>query len=224
MNLKHLITQFTYRIESKPDGGFIAHASDPAVPPLEAPTRLELQQKIQATIAAGLAAQFPALKLSPEGNGLNFAFHIESKPGGGFTLHSADPQAQTIEAASHQEIESHFAEKLMKFAGRHLAPQLAQALAAKGGSGDIKISVNTRTGFSATAGSHTLSVGVAKALAGSQLPDAKIQGAQTMEITSGGDLTSNSPITPESSGNSKLFLFLLLVAVAGAIIYLLFHR
>ena len=39
MELKRLITHFTYRIEPKPEGGFIAHATDPTVPPLEAPTR-----------------------------------------------------------------------------------------------------------------------------------------------------------------------------------------
>ena len=34
MELKRLISHFTYRIEPKPGGGFIAHASDPAVAPL----------------------------------------------------------------------------------------------------------------------------------------------------------------------------------------------
>src|SRR5438034_7388212 len=55
MVLKRIITKFIYRIEPKPEGGFIAHASDPSIPPLEAPTRLELQQKIQANISAALA-------------------------------------------------------------------------------------------------------------------------------------------------------------------------
>jgi len=66
VELKRIITKFTYRIESKPEGGFIAHASDPSLPPLEAPTRLELQQKIQANISAALAEEFPGLKLSAD--------------------------------------------------------------------------------------------------------------------------------------------------------------
>src|SRR5205807_9887900 len=41
MEIKRLITHFTYRIEPKPEGGFIAHAADPSVPPLEASTREE---------------------------------------------------------------------------------------------------------------------------------------------------------------------------------------
>jgi hypothetical protein len=48
MELKSLITHFTYRIEPKPAGGFITHTTNPTVPPLEAPTREELQRKIQA--------------------------------------------------------------------------------------------------------------------------------------------------------------------------------
>jgi len=39
MEIKRLITQFTYAIAPKPEGGFIAHASDPNLPALEAPTR-----------------------------------------------------------------------------------------------------------------------------------------------------------------------------------------
>jgi len=66
-NSKRLISHFTYRIEPKPGGGFIAQPVDPAVPPLEAPTREELSRKIQEKIFEGLAAEFPGLKL-PAGN------------------------------------------------------------------------------------------------------------------------------------------------------------
>jgi hypothetical protein len=104
VELKQLITHFTYRIEPKPEGGFIAHASDPTVAPLEAPTRQELQQKIQATIVANLGAQFPTLKSAIEGQTSNFAFHIERKPGGGFILHSG--QDEPIEVGTHDDLEA----------------------------------------------------------------------------------------------------------------------
>ena len=52
MELKKLITHFTYHIEPKPGGGFIAHPADPSAAPLEAPTREELQKKIQETVVA----------------------------------------------------------------------------------------------------------------------------------------------------------------------------
>lgn len=62
MELKHL-TKITYRIEPKPEGGFIARPADPGVPPLEAPTREELLQKIQAKIAAELGSGLAGLEL-----------------------------------------------------------------------------------------------------------------------------------------------------------------
>src|SRR6266481_3341220 len=52
VELKRIISTFTYRIEAQPEGGFVAHASDPNLPALQAPTRQELQQKIQANIGA----------------------------------------------------------------------------------------------------------------------------------------------------------------------------
>src|SRR6266481_1932948 len=132
MEIKRLITHFTYRIEPKPEGGFIAHASDPSLPPLEAPTRDELQQKIQANIAAAVAAEFPGLKLPLENKELKFNFHIEAKPGGGFVIHShTDPNAAPVEVSTHEEIELPFAEKLLGVLGKHF-PELSQALAAQG--------------------------------------------------------------------------------------------
>ena len=150
MDLKRIISTFTYRIEPKPQGGFIAHANDPSLPPLEAPTRMELQQKIQANIGAALAREFPGLNL-PSGSAasgskeLKFNFHIEAKPGGGFSLHShdlhsGDANATAIEGASHEEIEHPFAEKLAGVVGKYFLPELSQALAKQGGSGDMKVS------------------------------------------------------------------------------------
>jgi hypothetical protein len=72
MELKHLIQRFSYRIEPKAEGGFIARATDPTVPPLEAPTREELQQKIQASLAAAMAEAFPGLKLPAESKQFKF--------------------------------------------------------------------------------------------------------------------------------------------------------
>jgi len=123
MELKRLISHFTYRIEPKPGGGFIARPADPSVAPLEAPTREELQKKIQENSVAGLSAQFPGLKLPLENRDLQFAFHIERKPEGGFVIHSSDPNPQPIEVLTHNDIESRFAEKIIGFVGKHLTPE-----------------------------------------------------------------------------------------------------
>src|SRR6266404_4279579 len=162
MELKHLVKMFTYHIEAKPVGGFIAHANDPSLPPLEAPTRMELQEKIQANINAAISQQFPSLRIPAENKELKFDFHIEAKPGGGFVLHShnpnAGPNSAPIEGSTHEDIEFPFAEKLIGVMGKYLAPELTKALAAQG-SGDIKLFVNQKVGFTASAGSHKLTFG-----------------------------------------------------------------
>ncbi len=230
MEFKHLITQFTYAIVPKAEGGFIAHASDPNVPPLEAPTREELQQKIQATIMAGLAERFPGLKLPLQGQENKFNFHIESKPGGGFALHSADPGVQPVEGTQEQ-IESHFAEKIIGLAEK-LSPELRQALESQGVNGDVKVFVDRKT-FTVKRGSRSLSLSLgADLLPTSPLPSGGpgasnvVSGEVTNPDAAGvGGTISNAPITPERSDTWTVFLFLLTVVVIGALIYLFhYHR
>jgi hypothetical protein len=230
MELKRLISHFTYRIEPKPGGGFIAHPADPSVAPLEAPTREELQKKIQENILAGLSAQFPGLKLPLENQDLQFAFHIERKPEGGFVIHSSDPNAEPIEVLTHNDMESHFAEKIIGFVGKHLTPELSQALAAQGNSGDIKVFVNRKTGVTVNAGSHTLSLGIARNLTAptSISNTTTIIEAANAKPTGGisgrlGGTISDTPIVPEASSSGKVFHFLLLVLVAAALVYFFLH-
>jgi hypothetical protein len=221
VELRNLITQFTYRIEPKPEGGFIAHASDPQVAPIEAATREEVQQRIQACIASQLAAQFPGLKLPLENQGLQFAFHIERKPGGGFALQSADPGAKTIEASTHEEIESHFVEKLMGFVGKHMmADLLSQALAAQAGSGDIKVVVNRKTGFGVNTETHKFGVGIGQDF--TESGDGKTAGA-TLGSFSGGTI-SNAALTPQPGSSWKIFGWLLKLLAIAALAYFFFHR
>jgi len=227
MEFKRLIGKFTYRIEPKPEGGFIAHATDPRVPPLEAATREELQRKIQANIAAGLASEFPGLKLPLENQELKFDFHIERKPGGGFAIQSADPNAQPIEGATHEEIESQFAEKLIALVGKEFMPELFHALGAQRGSGDIRVIVNRKTGFAVNSGSHKAGLGIARDLppAGSSRSDnAKIEDAKLGDASRLGDTIGNSPITPETSSSWTIFLFLLALLIVAGLMYFFFHH
>ena len=211
MELKHLISHFTYRIEPKPEGGFIAHPSDPTVPPLEAPTREELQQKIQANIGAALAAEFPGLKLPIENNQLKFSFHVEHKPGGGFIIQSTDGKGSPIEGASHAEIESHFAEKVVGLLGKHLMPELSQALAGQLGSGDVKVFVNRKVGF--PAGSPALTLGYAGSIQ-----------AESAKSTGTVNPADSSPIIPERSSGGTILRFVLALAIIAVLMYLFLHR
>jgi hypothetical protein len=211
MELKRLISHFTYRIEPKPGGGFIAHAADPSVAPLEAPTREELQQKIQENILGGLNAQFPSLKLPLENQDLQFAFHIERKPEGGFVIRSSDPNEEPIEVLTHNDMESHFAEKIISFLGRHLTPELSQALAAQANSGDIKVFVNRKTGVASISDTTTIIE------AANAKPTDGISGRL-------GGTISNTPIEPEASSSGKVFRILLVVLVAAALVYFFLHH
>jgi hypothetical protein len=214
MELKRLVSHFTYRIEPKAEGGFIAQSTDPTAPPLDAASREELLQKIQAKIAANLASEFPGLKLPLENKEFKGGFHIERTPGGGFAIHSADGNAPPIETATHEEFEGHLAEKLIALLGKDIAPEL-QALATQGKAGEIRVVVNRKTG--STVRTLILNRGSLPS-AGSIQPDAA-------EIEDAGlrDPIGNAPITPESSRGWISFSLLALLAVA-ALIYFFFYR
>ncbi|HEX3354421.1 MAG TPA: hypothetical protein VHS34_16495 [Terriglobales bacterium] len=217
MDIKRIISTFTYRIEANPQGGFIAQANDPSLPPLEAPTRMELQQKIQANISAALAKEFPGLNLPTENSKeLKFDFHIEAKPGGGFSLRSHDPNAATIEGASHEELENPFAEKLAGVVGKYFMPELSQALARQGGSGEVKVFVDRRTSFTKT-GSQKLTAG--------NLQD--LQTTSPAQSANGADIVNaseSSPIGFEKSKSWPILRFLITLLVIAALLYFLRHR
>lgn len=210
MEIKRLITHFTYRIEPKPEGGFIAHATDPSVPPLEAPTREELQQKIQANIAAALAAEFPGLKLPLENKEVNFAFHIEHKPGGGFILQSTDGKELPISGSTHAEIENHFAEKVLGALGKRIMPELSQALAGQLGSANVKVVVNRKVVFSTVP--PKLSSGDAGSMQGENPNLSNVPNP------------TNSPITPEPGTIGPFVRFLLAALIVAGLIYFFRHR
>jgi hypothetical protein len=214
MDLKEIINHFVYRIEPKPGGGFIARATDPSVPPLEAPTREELQHRIQARISEALAQQFPGLKLPAASQQLKMSFHIERRSDGGFTIHSSDPTVPPAAAASH-EIESKFAEKLIGFVGKHvLSPEVAAQLT----SGDIKVFVSGKgTGaekkFTPTDTQILSSMGLSSTQLGTP-SDAISVTNSTISYA-----TDRSPIKPEPSSSWNFLRFLLAVLIAGAIAY-----
>jgi hypothetical protein len=224
VDLKRIISTFTYRIEAKPEGGFVAHASDPSLPPLEAPTRAELQQKMQANINAALAAEFPGLNLSSgnQASGikeLKFDFHIEAKPGGGFTLHSSVPGSAPIEGATHEEIAHPFAEKLAGIVGNYLLPkELLEALAQQQGSGDVKVLVNRKAGVSSTGFATTTFNRPPDAHPSGTLPS---HGADSAGLLNAAD---SSPITGETSKSWPVFRFLLTLLGLSALMYFFLHR
>lgn len=235
MEIKRLAAKYVYRIEPKPEGGFIARASDPNVPPLEAATRDELQQKIQSTVLAGLGVDFPGLKL-PAGTGeMKFSFHVEKQPDGTFDIHSSDAAAAPLNAASHDQVESHFAERLVEFVGKHMLEGAPEALRAQLASGDIKVFINKRSGFTVTTSQSI--TGQAQQITSTST----VAGADASSpFATSGPITSNrssatfdssgtpidpSPITPGNEGSGKfLRIILILLALAAVAFFFLKYR
>lgn len=63
METKRTTTRFSYRIEEKPGGGFIARSTDPGVEALEGETREEVLRNVEAKISAIIGEQLPSFKL-----------------------------------------------------------------------------------------------------------------------------------------------------------------
>jgi len=224
MEIKRLAAKYVYRIEPKPEGGFIARATDPNVAPLEAATRDELQHKIQSAVLAGLGADFPGLKL-PSGSGeMKFSFHVEKQPDGSFDIHSSDPASAPLNAASHDEVESQFAEKLISFVGKHMLQDVPEALRTQMTSGDIKVFINKRSGFTLTT-SHSGVSPAPQVTSSSQGTDAAsfsgpIASSQPSTLNSSGLPVDSSPITPGNGGSGKFFRILLILLVLAAVAFL----
>ncbi len=218
LEIKRTLTKIIYRIEPKPEGGYIARAADPQVPPLEAATREELQQKVQSAIRDTLSAQFPGLNLPLADKELKYSFHIEAKPGGGFIAHSNDPSQPAIEGATHEEVQHHLAEKLVGALGSYFLPELTQALGAQVNAGDVKVFVNRKVTFTTKANSNTLTSG--------DVPGQPAGTTQAQDVKSEGlvDFSSNAPIVPSAAGNWRLFRFLLGLLVLSALLYFFLYR
>jgi hypothetical protein len=193
MELKQLIANFTYRIEPKPEGGFTARSSDPSLPVLQAATRKELQEKMQARISAAVSAAFPGLNLPIEKN-FKFAFHMEPNPGGGYIAQPVGPDSKPIEGAMPEEPQQHLAEKVAGALCGYLVPQLPKAFRNLN-SKDVKVLFN----ISSTA---------------AQFKTGWIQ--KTGRLKNASD---KSPIQPEIDGSWTIFRILLIVLVVASLMY-----
>jgi hypothetical protein len=188
-----------------------------------------LQKKIQERILATFSAEFPGLKLPLDGTQQQLAFHIERTPGGGFSIHSADPNSEVIHAATEKEFESHFLEKLAGFAGKALMPELAQAISTQITSGNIKVVVN-RQSFKPATSSQGISLGLTKMLpnaasqstaSASDVPNTTFNSSPQTNLSGTID---NSPIMPEPSNFGKFLRLLPAVLLIVVLIYFLLLR
>jgi hypothetical protein len=223
MDLKRLLTQVAYKIEAKPDGGFIARATDPSVPPLEAPTREELQQKIQQKILAVIANELPAFKLPRGAKQVEMSVNIDDNPGGGYSIHSSDPNTPGVQTASQEELETHFLEKVLGFAGKNLAPEMVKKLAAQVGSANVKVVVNRKVSFQMNSDGNRLTFGTPK---GGTVQSATMPTPQLADAANPNQLAgtiADNPITPEPSNAGKIFGVLIMLLILAGMLYFYLH-
>lgn len=214
MDLKRLVSHFSYKIEPKPEGGFIARATDPSVPAIEAPTREEVIDKVRQNIMSTLSTEFPALKDAAAGKKIDLSFHVERTPAGGFEIHSADPNAPVTAASSQQDLQSQLVEKFLNFAGQHVVPEFSKALAAQGAkSGSSSVEVVIKSTTFGKADSKQITFGS---------PTASFDTATKSPQLSGTGTIGGAPITPESNSNWKWFGLMLLL-IGAAVVYFFVH-
>lgn len=214
MDLKRLISQVSYKIESNPNGGFIARSTDPNVPAIEASTRDELLKKLQQNTVDFLAAELPGLKLPFDGKAPRAAFHVERTLSGGFSIHSADPNAPVVHTSDEHDLQSRLLETFLNFAGNRLTPDLSKALAAQAGTASIKIVVNGKTAFQTNSGSQAAITNPALQNAATDIPKLDATGA-----------LDGRPIIPEPSNVGRILKFVVWALILGCWAYLYFlHR
>jgi hypothetical protein len=227
MDIQTITRKYAYKIEAKPEGGFIARATDPTVPPIEGATRGEVQRKIRETVAAGLAQAFPGLKIPLETKNAKLEFHVERKAEGGFSVHSTEIGSPTMAPATHEKVD-HIAEMVLGLVDKHF-PEFSRALAEQAASDEVQIITEQKiekwSGFPLSTNdllptppvkSESSAAGVVKLTGGAKA------GAASDSL---GDAITNTPITPQSISSWVVLRFLLAaLAIAGLLYFFLMHR
>jgi hypothetical protein len=228
MELKQLVQRYVYRIEPKPEGGFVARATDPTMPTLEAPTREELQQKIQEKLVAELGERFPGLRLPAlQNKQVKWEVHIDRKPGGGFAVHSDELGTAISDPATHEKLD-HFAEELLNFVDKNF-PQLSQAIAAQAGSRGVQVFTTEKI---STSRNNDSPLGSLQALLPTQPMPASdvnprhmtLQATTVDEAPLNPAAISNVPIIPEASRSGNVLGFLLALLIIGLLTYFFLYR
>lgn len=209
IDLQRVITRIPFKMEPKPDGGYIARATDPTVPPIEAPTREELHQKILAAIST----EFPAFKIPA--NGTNTEVSLELKTGNDEFFISNKPTT-AIGTGNTHDLESRVLEKLLGVTAKHLTPELAKQLAAQAGTASFQVTVNNKTALRINSGPNGLTFGAPK---NSALPNAA---SDIPKLDAGAGVIDGQPITPEPSNITRAFKIIAWVIIVGAFAYLYF--
>jgi hypothetical protein len=229
MSFQQIFSQFVYRIEPKPGGGFIATCKDPAVPAIEGATRSEVEQKIRDAISSTLGSQFPALATALQENDLPLHYHVENKPGGGFLIHGGDPAHQPIEGSTREHLEGLIESRLVSSLMEKLPPELHQQIADQINSGGLDVTANRKLTFAAGGGMFKPMFS-GKSTASSPSLSSRADTPWNPDLQSSSPISASandpnqSPVTYEKSRFGSLLSFLLVLAVLALLLYFYLHR
>jgi hypothetical protein len=217
MEIKRTISRVIYRIEPKPEGGFIARCDDPTMPPLEAASRFELEQQIQDKITSEVESQIPGLKISLEKK------FISLDPNGPVAQQS-DISLQSSEGGTKKAVEQWLTDKAVKLVEKNLPPELVEQLKRRQVDGKIKIAVTKFGAEGKVRREYTLSNGagaLSRLLKGTQKTSGALEPSTPVSSSfSGTSLDGNSPITPTSSSSFLRFLAAALVLMGVLFLFL----
>ena len=208
IDLKHIIARIPFKIEPKPDGGFIAHASDLTVAPIEAPTREELHQKI----VAALKAEFPQLDV-PNGKNVDLSIQLNDGKDQYFSTNANNP-AGTENAV---DITNPALEKVLNFATKHLAPELVKQLAEQGGTTSFQLTINNKTAIRVNSGPQGLTFGAQKN------PAPQNPSSVNPQLDPGAGLIDGHPITPEPGNIGKVLKIAVVTLILSGLLYFFLH-
>jgi hypothetical protein len=228
MEIKRTISRIAYRIEPKPDGGFIARCSDPTVPPLEGASRFELEQQIKAKITAEMESQFPGLKIPLDELETKF-ISLDTKPDGGFTAQSGDTSFQSSEGGTKKAVEQWLTDKAVALVEKNLPPELVEQLKHQQIDGKVKIAVTKLGTEGKVRREYILSNGnagelLSRFLKGRQKNSGALEPSSPVSSSfSNTSLDGNSPITPVGSSSFLRFLAAALVLI-GLLFFFLYLK
>jgi hypothetical protein len=228
MEIKRTISRIAYRIEPKPEGGFIARCSDPTVPPLEAASRFELEQQIKAKITAEMESQFPGLKIPFDESETKF-ISLETKPDGGFAAQPVDTSLQSSEGGTKKAVEQWLTDKAVTLVEKNLPPELVEQLKRQQIDGKLKIAVTKVGTEGKVRREYIVSNGnagelLSRFLKGPQKTSGALEPSTPVSSSfSNTTLDSNSPITPASSSSFLRFLAAALVLI-GLLFFFLYLK
>ncbi|MCU1268744.1 MAG: hypothetical protein JWN74_38 [Acidobacteriaceae bacterium] len=224
MEIKRTISRVIYRIEPKPEGGFIARCDDPTVPPLEGATRFELQQQIQDKITSEVESQIPGLKISLEKKFVS----LDTKTNG-FTAQSGDTSLQSAEGGTKKAVEQWLTDKAVALVEKNLPPELVEQLKHQQIDGKVKIAVTKLGTEGKVRREYILSNGnagelLSRFLKGRQKNSGALEPSSPVSSSfSNTSLDGNSPITPVGSSSFLRFLAAALVLV-GVLFFFLYLK